>query len=163
MWEPGKLVEVEGTVRVRGDRTNISCQGAAEYDASKTPEEGATGAVEEPAPATEYTNGRSPNGRPEPPVASAPEPPVESAEPPAARQAAEPEPPPAQPGKLIVRLRESGEQEHDQQMLYDVKSLLLDSPGSIENRPGDRGRRQALHHGLGPPSRWTSPTTCSTA
>ena len=132
VWEPGKLVEVEGTVRVRGDRTNISCQGAAEYDASKTPEEGATGAVEEPAPATEYTNGRSPNGRPEPPVASAPEPPVESAEPPAARQAAEPEPPPAQPGKLIVRLRESGEQEHDQQMLYDVKSLLLDSPGSVE-------------------------------
>ena len=132
VWEPGKLVEVEGTVRVRGDRTNISCQGAAEYDASKTPEEGATGAVEEPAPTTEYTNGRSPNGRPEPPVASAPEPPVESAEPPAVQQAAEPEPPPAQPGKLIVRLRESGEQEHDQQMLYDVKSLLLDSPGGVE-------------------------------
>ena len=132
VWEAGKLVEVEGTVRVRDDRTNISCQGAAEYDPDKTPEEGTNGAVEEPAPATAHTNGRSPNGHVEPPPAPAPQSLRERAEPPAARQTADPAPPPSQPGKLIVRLRESGEQEHDQQMLYDVKSLLLDSPGSVE-------------------------------
>ena len=130
VWETGKLVEVEGTVRVRDDRTNISCQTAAEYDPEKTPEEGLRGSVEVPATGTDNTNGASPNGHTSPPPAPAAQALSESAEPPAVQQEVDSVPPAAQPGKLIVRLRESGEQEHDQRMLEDVKSLLLNSPGS---------------------------------
>jgi hypothetical protein len=130
VWETGKLVEVEGTVRVRDDRTNISCQTAAEYDPDKTPEEGPNGAAKGPTRAPGYTNGASPNGHPTPTAASAPQPLSESAEPPAVQQEVDSVPPGVEPGKLIVRLNESGEQEHDQRMLEDVKSLLLNSPGS---------------------------------
>ena len=132
VWKTGKLVEVEGTVRVRDDRTNISCQKAVEYDPEKVPEEGRNGAAKGPASPTEHTNGASPNRHPTPPVVSVPQPQSESAEPPLERQPSDPAPPAATPGKLIVRLRESGEQEHDQQMLEDVKSLLLNSPGGGE-------------------------------
>ena len=132
VWETGKLVEVEGTVRVRDDRTNISCQSAVEYDPDKTPEERQSGASKDLSAPTEYTNGKSPNGHPTPPAAPAPQPPSEVAEPSAIRQDAEATPAVSQPGKLIVRLSESGEHEDDQRMLEDVKSLLLNSPGSAE-------------------------------
>ena len=132
VWETGKLVEVEGTVRVRDDRTNISCQSAVEYDPDKTPEERQNGASKDLSSPTEYTNGKSPNGHPTPPAAPAPQPPSEVAEPSAIRQDAEATPAVSQPGKLIVRLSESGEHEDDQRMLEDVKSLLLNSPGSAE-------------------------------
>ena len=134
VWETGKLVEVEGTVTVRGDRTNISCQGATEYNPERMPEERHEGVVNGPAPlpaASGNRNGKSVNGSPTPPSASAPQPPSESAEPPAFQRSADPAPPATQPEKLIVRLRESGERQQDQRMLEDVKSLLLSSPGSV--------------------------------
>ena len=133
VWETGKLVEVEGTVRVRDDRTNISCQSAAEYDPEKPPEERQNGASKELSPPAEYTNGKGPNGHPTPPAAPVPQPLSEVPEPPAMEQDAEPTPAGPKPGKLIVRLSESGEHEDDQRMLEDVKSLLLNSPGSAEN------------------------------
>ncbi len=132
VWESGKLVEVEGVVRVRDDRTNISCQSATEYDPDKTPEEGQTAGAKKLSPPTDYTNGKSPNGHPTPPAPSGPQPLRENGEPSKAQSSPGHAPPDAQPGKLIVRLRESGEQEHDQQMLEDVKSLLLNNRGSAE-------------------------------
>ena len=132
VWETGKLVEVEGVVRVRDDRTNISCQSATEYDPDKPPDEGQTVEAKAVSQPTDYTNGKSPNGHPTPPVPSVAQPLRESGEPPRAQPSPDHGPTAAQPGKLIVRLRESGEQEHDQQMLEDVKSLLLNNPGSGE-------------------------------
>ena len=179
VWESGNLVEVEGTVRVRGDRTNISCERAAEYDPDRHQPGAEIEAEVEPRAVTPAANGnsRTPPTRhsseslppapirgsardliqggipaqagtvpnPTSPVSAAKDPNgpapnvgatrrVAPTPAPAAKGANGPGPAPsvgtAAPRKLVVRMREREKQDEDQQMLEDVKRLLLDNQGS---------------------------------
>ena len=65
LWAEGALVTMAGEVRVRGDRTNVSCESASRYEIRGTEdtEEGQEPAMT-PAPATAHTGRRLPRRRP---------------------------------------------------------------------------------------------------
>ncbi len=127
VWESGKLIEVEGTVRVRGDRTNISCQSASEYDPDRQQPAPEAQRPKTPPAVAPSANGKGRAPKAKPSVQDTPPAPPKSAA--TGVNGHEPDPEPASTRKLVVQLRERDERDEDQQMLEDVKRLLLDNQG----------------------------------
>ena len=121
LWEPGKVVEIIGTVRVRDDdQITISCKEASEYvqhirdEVEDVPMNGA-GTPEPPLPAAPIPEARVPQEqtRPAAPNGSA----VVNGD-----------------RSLNVRIRETGRSTEDQVLLDDVLRLLMDHLGDNEVR-----------------------------
>ena len=128
LWTEGALLTVMGTVRVRGDRTSISCESASQYQIPGTAEaeedqDSPIAPTPAPAPAP------APAVPSVPPAPPAPTP----AHPPTAADvrasgnggAAYPN----TPRHLAVRLRESDEPADDARLLDDIVRLLLEYRG----------------------------------
>ena len=121
LWEPGKVVEIIGTVRVRDDdQITISCKEASEYVQHIRDE------VEDVS-----MNGTS---TPEPPPSAAPIP--EARVPQEQTRPATPNGSAVVNGdrSLNVRIRETGRSTEDQVLLDDVLRLLMDHLGDNEVR-----------------------------
>ena len=133
LWEGGKLVTVAGTVRVRDGQISISCADAREYKLPETPEPASGGdgdaftsedAVESIKASEVVTASQSSPG------------PLPQHE---VQEAAGASTMPASSGsgpensrRLNLRIRETGQPADDQNMLDDVKRLLLDYQGKDE-------------------------------
>lgn len=146
LWAEGALVTMAGEVRVRGDRTNVSCESASRYEIRGTEdtEEGQEPAMT-PAPATAPPAAPPAQAAPTPP----PMPPTPAATPP---PPAAPAPAvasgngsaadPATPRHLSVSLKESDEPATDAQLLDDIVRLLLEyrGPDSVVMEVATDGR-----------------------
>ena len=121
LWEPGKVVEIIGTVRVRDDdQITISCKEASEYvqhirDEVEDVSMNGTSTPEPPPPASPIPEARVPQEqtRPAAPNGSA----VVNGD-----------------RSLNVRIRETGRSTEDQVLLDDVLRLLMDHLGDNEVR-----------------------------
>ena len=128
LWEVGSLVIVQGTVRARGEgQISISCEAATRYTVESRDEEGDDAERPEAASAAAGVPAATPDTRP----------PAERngdrAASVAREAAAEPRSSnggPANGRRITVRINESGERQADNQVLEDVKQLLLESQGS---------------------------------
>ena len=135
LWIEGALVTVAGKVRVRGDRTNVSCETASRYQVPGTAE-----AEEDEEPSAAPPTAPAP-AAPIPPTQTAPTP---APTPAAAAPPAPPIPAPAadtrasgngasgdhtRPRQLAFRLHESDEPADDTRLLDDIVRLLLEYRG----------------------------------
>ncbi len=124
LWEPSKLLTIEGRVRARDDRVSISCLNASEFkvkDDGESPDE-------KPAPEPAA-----------PPAASQVSSPANGASPTAQELRADtvPSPPrvetPAEPyprqRRLLLRIRETDQPDDDHRLMDDLKQLLLGYQG----------------------------------
>ncbi|MDA1348108.1 MAG: DNA polymerase III subunit alpha [Chloroflexi bacterium] len=128
LWQPGKMVEVAGTVRSRGDQLSISCREANEYVQSDTGD-----AVTQ---ATEHS-------QEQPAQHSFGAQPVASVAADAFRPSTGPAPGPNDHGNgkaanggrsLSVRIQETGQSAADQTLLDDVLRLLMEHLGENDVR-----------------------------
>ena len=121
LWEQGKVVEVVGTVRARGDQISISCREATEYVQSRIDE------VEEIAPDGQVVPAPEPRPRPDDLAEPARPAPVEStgSNGASAENAAR---------SLNVKIQETGQAVEDQTLLDDVLRLLMEHLGENEVR-----------------------------
>ena len=130
LWTEGALVTVNGTVRVRGDRTNVSCDSASRYEIR---------GADEPGEDQELPAATAPAAAPLPPAPAQPQaaPPAPATYTPAPPTAHAPPVPSGNgsagvattPRHLSVSLRESDEPAADAQLLDDIVRLLLEYRG----------------------------------
>ena len=136
IWEPGMLVEVTGTVRLRDDRTSISCQGASKYNpeqrdsidelASKTDHpDNSTGIIKPPS-------GILQEGNEKPVVPKLPSPSSTKSTNGLSKITTQTQnnSSPVPKRKLVVRLSESQETDQNHHLLEDVKKFLLENQGT---------------------------------
>ena len=124
LWEEGKLVMVAGTVRVRDGQVSISCADAREHTVPETTEAATSGggeahALEDVLPSPEASlpqSGPPPRQKNEEGVGGSSMQPFPGTEPESLR-------------RLNLRIRETGQSAHDQNLLDDVKRLLLEHRG----------------------------------
>jgi len=133
LWEEGKLVTVAGTVRVRNGQVSISCADAREYTVPETPD-----------PDTDRDSDAHPSGDAVESIeasdvgaASLPPPgPLAQHEVQEAASASNTHPStmpqPESSRCLNLRIRETGQPAYDQNLLDDVKRLLMDYRGGDE-------------------------------
>ena len=128
LWTEGALVNMTGTVRVRGDRTNVSCESASRYEIRDPAEAGqdqdlpvTPTPAAAPLPAAPAQAAQTPPAMPPAPAPAKPAPAVASGNGNAGA--------PATPRLLAVWLRESAEPAADAQLLDDIVRLLLEYRG----------------------------------
>jgi DNA polymerase-3 subunit alpha len=132
LWAAGKLVLAGGTVRVRDDRTSVSCTEASEYVVREAGEDPPQSAVGNGGPAS--AGGTAGLGEPGLRIPRPPEPTVASPNGPGVADAVPQMGAPAGTGqglsrRLRLRLRESDQPVHDRGLLEDVSKLLLEYRG----------------------------------
>ena len=121
LWEDGKLLRVEGKVRVRGDRISVTCANASVIAG----EDAQPGGVISPTP----TMAGDETPRVSTTVVTRP-----ASPPPGGSNGAAKPPTETGPRTLRIVLRESEEPDHDLEVLHQVRELLLDNRGRDEVR-----------------------------
>ena len=132
LWTEGALVNITGTVRVRGDRINVSCESATRYEIRETPEteeEPELPVAPTPAPPPAASSAPAPTPPPAPAAAAPAAPPPQAPAADAGLSGNGAAVAPATPRQLAFRLRESDEPADDARLLDDIVKLLLEYRG----------------------------------
>ncbi len=123
-WEQGRLVQILGTVTARDERVSISCLSASEYSLPgeehldrQVATDGPEAAIATPASVPAATAYQASDDSPAP---------LPSPEATAVSNGHKP------PRRLVLRIRETDERNHDQRLLEDVSRLLLEHRGEAE-------------------------------